>query len=158
MDIIVFSDSHGHPKNMIKALERHGDIKYAIHLGDYGCDISYVLEHKPDLPCEVVQGNNDKIKDYPIEKVFTIAGKRIFITHGHIYNVGRGMEPLTAKGRKENADVVLYGHTHMPHMETRNGILLLNPGSIFRQRLFSGPTYAVIELVENEIRAEIIKI
>lgn len=158
MKIILFSDSHGHTKGMISVLERNPDIEYVIHLGDYGSDISAVNNNYPTILTESVQGNSDKEKIYPIEKVVQLVGKRIFITHGHAYNVGRNLTPILAKGHQEKADVILFGHTHVPFIERMEGILLVNPGSIYSQRIISGPTYAILEVTRENVHADIHKL
>lgn len=47
----------------------------------------------------------------------------IYLTHGHKYNIDSPL-PLP-KG-----SVLVYGHTHIPIDEERNGIRYLNPGSV----------------------------
>ena len=157
MNIIVFSDSHGHTRNMISTLQKHPDIEYVLHLGDYGTDISEVQEFNPTLLTDAVQGNNDKKKIYQLEKVIILAGKKILITHGHNYNVRRNLTQLVNKGLQENFSAILFGHTHEPFIKTIEGILLVNPGSIFSQRDFLGSTYAILTVTKDGISAEILK-
>lgn len=155
MKILVFADSHGHTKNIINVLGYHPDIEYVIHLGDYGTDVYDIEKFNPLLVTEAVLGNNDKNKVFPLEKVIQLVEKRIFITHGHSYNVGKGLIPILARAAQENADVILYGHTHVPGIEKVGGVLVVNPGSIYRQRVVSGPTYAVLEIARNDVSAKI---
>lgn len=62
----------------------------------------------------------------------------IFLTHGHHYNINN---PLPVKA----GDIMLYGHTHVPLDETRNGIRFLNPGSVSIPKEDSGHGYIVFE-------------
>jgi len=71
--------------------------------------------------------------------------RKLFLTHGNAYNVGEGFKTLAAAARTNNAEAALFGHTHVPHCEMLDGILLLNPGSIGRPRSKVGPTFAVLE-------------
>lgn len=50
-------------------------------------------------------------------------GRRIFASHGHIHS----MDSLPAL---EEGSIFIQGHTHIPVAEERNGIYLLNPGSV----------------------------
>ncbi|MNC67434.1 Phosphodiesterase YfcE [compost metagenome] len=50
-------------------------------------------------------------------------GRRIFVTHGHVYD----MDHLPAL---RQGDVFIQGHTHIPVAETRDGVYVINPGSI----------------------------
>ena len=49
----------------------------------------------------------------------------------------------------EKCDVVMFGHTHEFLDEEYKGIRLINPGSCFRSRDNSGPSYALINIEEN---------
>jgi putative phosphoesterase len=64
------------------------------------------------------------------------------------------MEPLLEQGRKDCADVVLFGHTHRRLIERRDGILLVNPGSITGRFPARAATYAILNLSEIGITAE----
>lgn len=50
-------------------------------------------------------------------------GKRLFLTHGHLFNEDN-LPPLAP------GDVFLYGHTHVPKAEKKGNIIVINPGSI----------------------------
>ena len=41
-----------------------------------------------------------------------------------------GLDNLRCRGKEVGADIVLFGHTHEPFKEEKNGIILMNPGSI----------------------------
>lgn len=155
MKILLISDSHGHKDRIPSILERHGDISYVIHLGDYGTDVDAVNEAYPALPTAAVQGNNDKSRVYPDEKLLQLAGRGIFITHGHAYNVGRDLTPLVAKAHQQKAEIAVFGHTHVPHVEQKDGVLLVNPGCLFRPRSLHGATYAILELTRDSMKADI---
>lgn len=155
MKILLISDSHGHKDRIPSILERHKDIGYVIHLGDYGTDIDAVGEVCPALPTEAIQGNNDKSRIYPGEKLLQLVGRRIFITHGHSYNVGRDLTPLIVKAHQANAEIAAFGHTHIPFVEQRDGVLLINPGCLFRPRSLHGATYSILEITPRSMKADI---
>lgn len=56
MKILLLSDSHGHTDRLLSVLDRHKDIDYAIHLGDFGTDAAAIHEAYPCLTVEAVQG------------------------------------------------------------------------------------------------------
>ena len=56
------------------------------------------------------------------------------LTHGHNYNVNYGLMNLSYKAEEENAQIVLYGHTHRYNVDYINNIFFLNPGSVSRPR------------------------
>lgn len=155
MKILLISDSHGHKDRIPSILERHNDISCVIHLGDYGTDVDTVSEVCPTLPTEAVRGNNDKSAIYPGEKLLQLAGRKIFITHGHSYNVGRDLTPIITKALSEKAEIAAFGHTHVPLVERRNGVLLVNPGCLFRPRSLHGATYSILEISGDIMKADI---
>lgn len=158
MKILLLSDSHGHTDRMLSVLDRHRDIGYAVHLGDYGTDVDIINKTYPTMLTEAVQGNNDKSLVYPLEKVLQLVGKRIFITHGHAYNVGRDLTPLIAKAHQEKAEIAIFGHTHVPFIEQRDDVLLINPGCLYRARSLHGPTYSILEITHSSVNANIFSV
>ena len=71
---------------------------------------------------------------------------RIFMTHGHIYGVKRDLTALTGAAKDAGAQLALFGHTHIQHMEERDGLTLLNPGAAGR---FGRSGYAVVEIKDG---------
>lgn len=63
--------------------------------------------------------------------------KRIFMTHGHIYSPDH-LPPL------KEGDRFLSGHTHIPTACSKDGIFLLNPGSISLPKGGHPATYAIL--------------
>ena len=148
--ILVFSDSHGEPKEMKKIIENMPDVSAVIHLGDLNRDIQFLEDTFFDFPIYGVQGNNDFSGAYPNEKMLQIDGKKIFITHGHYYLSGWDPAPLKSIPATEKADVILFGHTHIAEVEHFSGKILANPGSISRPRT-GNASYGVIEIEAGKI-------
>ena len=138
--VLVLSDSHGNVENMLRAVELERP-RMILHLGDGWHDAELLAEHYPDIPMEKVPGNCDFRSRERAERLIMICGKRIFLCHGHTQGVKTdlGMLMRTAIGHK--ADVVLFGHTHRPFVDIRNGIAVLNPGSVGAGRR---PTYGTL--------------
>ena len=100
-----------------------------IHLGDVEGGEEYI---NAVIECEkhIVRGNNDFFSELPREEEFQIGKYKVFITHGHAYYVSLDVEDIRDEGRARGADIVMFGHTHRPYFENKNGIIVLNPGSL----------------------------
>ena len=57
-------------------------------------------------------------------------GIKIFVTHGHMYNVKSEYNTIFYKGKEVGADIVLFGHSHKALINSYDGITIMNPGSI----------------------------
>ena len=75
-----------------------------------------------------VHGNCDwgSLKDIVVK----VGDVKIFATHGDLYGAKQSDEKLIDKAKREGCSVVLFGHTHNPEIYHRDGVLLINPGSL----------------------------
>src|SRR5450756_889292 len=112
MHILVVSDSHGNTSNLKEAMLRHPEVTRVLHCGDGEADVAALSAAYPSVRFDAVRGNCDLGALLPLQRLLRIAGRRIFMTHGHSYSTKYGVELLLEQGRKERADVVLFGHTH----------------------------------------------
>ncbi len=148
MKSIIFSDSHKNFASMVKALEKEKDISHIIHAGDVHSDVEGLIALCPVTPVAFVKGNNDFwLHDVPDDRLFTLGNLKIFLTHGHNYGVKYSLSALYQKGNELNADIVIFGHTHIPHKEKIGNIILFNPGAAARG-------YGVLEISENGFEIE----
>jgi len=53
---------------------------------------------------------------------------------------------------------VVFGHSHRPSIETRNGILFLNPGSAGPRRFKLPITIARVKMSAQRLRADIVEL
>ena len=83
-------------------------------------------------------------------------GRRVLMCHGHLYQVGMGLSHIKQKARDMGANIVLFGHTHVPVNMEENGILFLNPGSLTKPRGGSACSYALLEIENGKAAANII--
>lgn len=154
MKILVFSDSHGNLSHMEAAVARtHPD--RILHLGDGWRDAQALYAEFPDTPLDQVAGNCDIWPGGPTEKVLDIGGVRLLLCHGHTYGVKRTLLSGLYAARERGADLFLFGHTHRPFCETRQGVTLLNPGSIGDG---ARPSYAVLRLENGGFEAELLRL
>ena len=63
------------------------------------------------------------------ENLFEIDGVKIFLTHGHLYDVKRSLSSIKEIGKKLNVSLVVFGHTHKPYIEKDEDMTLFNPGA-----------------------------
>lgn len=156
MKIGVVSDTHGSTDGAVEALKNIKDLKLIIHLGDHVKD-ARKIEAETGIEVVYVRGNCDhEDEDVPHDKVFQIEGKKIFITHGHKYNAYSGVSDIFYKGKEEDADIILFGHSHISTKILHENVLILNPGSPIEPRNGSKKSIGMIEISEKEIKAEII--
>lgn len=148
MKILIVSDSHGRNENLKKAVANmKGTHDRMIHLGDFQCDVS-AIEELAGCPVDIVRGNGDSfLSGIPQSKIIEIEGYRILLTHGHQY--GGMVEPLRELARENGASIVMFGHTHVPLVDTGEDVAAVNPGSISQPRQEGRkPSYLVMN-IEN---------
>lgn len=130
MRALVFSDSHGRVQPMLDAVALyHPDVVF--HLGDVVRDGGRVRAAFPQLPFYQVQGNCDLGRGQcPLESVARLEGKTVFYLHGHTQHVKAGPSYAVAAAQAVEADLLLYGHTHVPMEARYDRLLVVNPGAI----------------------------
>jgi putative phosphoesterase len=161
MKLMFASDIHGSLPATERVLELFADsgAQWLVILGD-------VLNHGPRnplpegyAPAEVagklnslaakiiaVRGNCDSEVDqmllhFPITapwQQILLERCRLFLTHGHLFSP-QNLPPLNA------GDVLVYGHTHIPVAESREGIIHFNPGSVSIPKGGFLPSYGMLE-------------
>lgn len=153
MKILVLSDSHGTMNYMCDAVEKeHPD--YVIHLGDHDRDAEELSKYYPQLPVAWVCGNCDFRSDAPQTRLAVYGTKKVYACHGHTLGVKSGLLRAVYAAKEANADILLYGHTHIPFHDETEGLTILNPGACGNQNFFGKPTYGVIEISGNDISAK----
>ncbi len=150
---MILSDSHGVMQYMCDAVEKeHPD--YVIHLGDHARDAEELSRYYPQLPITSVCGNCDLLSDVPATRSVIYLGKKFFLCHGHTLGVKGGLLRAVYKAREEGADVLHYGHTHIPFHDETDGLTILNPGACGNQNYFGKPSYGVIEITPDRMTAK----
>ncbi|WP_378952178.1 phosphodiesterase [Pelosinus sp. sgz500959] len=147
MNIGIISDTHGCAETWEKVYTRYFmECELIIHAGDilyHGPRNDIPLEYNPkklaeslnscSVPIIVASGNCDADVDgmvltMPIQSPYAyimIEGIPIVVNHGHTLTEQTQQE-MAAKFK---AALFITGHTHIPSLEKRNGIIYLNPGS-----------------------------
>jgi putative phosphoesterase len=155
--VAVISDTHlprGARRLPERCLERLRAADLILHAGDLTS--AAVLEELEALgpPVGAVLGNVDEPALQallPEERVVAVAGARIGMRH-----VPDRRERLLA--RFPGCGAVVFGHTHVPLVEERKGVWLLNPGSPTERRRSPFHSMLVLEVEAGGIRPELIRL
>ncbi|KGE19713.1 phosphodiesterase [Paenibacillus wynnii] len=161
MKLMFISDIHGSLYWLDKALEKVQEEQpdNLVILGDF-------LYHGPRNPLPngydpqgvaarlnpysksivAVRGNCDAevdqmLLEFPMMGDYVMIlheGRRIYVTHGHGFSIEN--LPLLSEG-----DIFIQGHTHLPVADVKEGIYVLNPGSIALPKENNPNSYAVLE-------------
>lgn len=160
----VVSDTHladpkrGMPRRVIEPL-RGCDLIF--HAGDV--NHRWVLDALGEIaPVHAVYGNNDSFElrsSLPRERYYEIGPHRLGLIHGHVVPGSRHMtaRSMALDRMRGVVDCVVYGHSHRPEIEQREGLLMVNPGSPTQPRWAPAATLAIIE-VGMAIEARLIEV
>jgi len=145
MKILVMSDTHGDAEIIQTVKSRHPEADVVIHCGDSELD----YDHPYLEGIKRVRGNCDRDKRFPDEELFEVEGKKIFVTHGHLFNVKSTVMNLFYRAKEVEADAVFFGHSHVLGAELVDNALFVNPGSLLKPRGMDKKSYAVVDCKEN---------
>ena len=152
MRLLVFSESHGAARPMLRLIEAESP-DGVIFLGDVVKDIEAVRGSFPALPFYIVPGNCDHTPvPYPDSLLLELDGVRIFAAHGHNHGVKYGLDAFCNSVWCSGSALGLFGHTHRPEWQSIRGMQIMNPGSI-GNRL--SPTYGLITIENNAVQCKI---
>jgi putative phosphoesterase len=131
----VISDTHvPHFNKLPESIWEHfAGVELIIHAGDLS-RLSVLAELETIAPVVAVQGNieeDEVVRKLPVKREIVVGFCRIGVVHilGDSYN-----REKVARQEFPNVRVVVYGHSHIPWNEERNGLLLFNPGSATDRR------------------------
>ncbi len=159
MKYLILSDIHGSKFYFNKILEIFKNEKFdkMIIVGDlyyHGprnplteeYDPMYIATKLNEIKDKIVviKGNCDAVVDEMISEfkfhdkyILELANKKIFFTHGHIYN----MDSLP----EEEFDIMIYGHLHTHFIQEEYGKIFINTGSISLPKNNTKNSYVVLD-------------
>ncbi len=144
MKLLVVSDIHGRYDRLIRVIQMHRDADALVFLGDGLRDLERADVDSYGFTVFAVKGNCDGTSflhpeaDPPAELCFTLGGFRFFALHGHTKGVKSGTNMAIYAAMEREADVLLYGHTHIPEEKYLRAeivgyskpLRIFNPGSL----------------------------
>jgi uncharacterized protein len=161
MRLGIVSDTHlprGRRALPADCLERLAAADAILHAGDF-IERS-VLEHLQTLgpPVHAIRGNVDSAElqaRLPLTRMVEAGGARIAMVH----DAGPADGRLARMRRRfPEADAVVFGHSHLPLHEERDGFAIFNPGSPTERRRAPQHTMGVATVEDGRVRFELVRV
>jgi putative phosphoesterase len=161
MRLAIISDTHlprGARALPPACLERLRDADAILHAGDL-IEAS-VLAHLETLgpPVHAVRGNVDSAElqaRLPATRIVEAAGARIAMVHDAGPAAGR---LARLRARFADADAVVFGHSHLPLLEERDGFAIFNPGSPTERRRAPHHTMGIAVVSDRGVKFELVRL
>ena len=150
MIVGVISDTHGLLRD--EAVEALREADHILHAGDVG-DPKILDELRRLAPVTAIRGNIDTQKwarKLPASEVVELAGVSIYMLHN--------LDELDLKPEAAGFKVVVYGHSHRPKMEEKNGVLYFNPGSAGPRRFKLPVCVGRLVIQDGQARGELVEL
>jgi uncharacterized protein len=151
MRIGVISDTHGLVRPEV--LEAFRGVEHILHAGDIGGE-DVLLALEAIAPVTACAGNVDGFRCGEAAETARIelGGVKFFLTH-ILDRPRRQRREVVAWLAKEPADVVLFGHSHLPHDEQIGGVRYFNPASAGPRRFDYPVSVGIIDIREGKAAA-----
>ncbi len=149
MRIGVISDTHGLLRPEAVSALRGAD--HLLHAGDIGGEEVLAALHEI-APVTAVAGNVDGFRCGHARATARVVleGVRFYLTH--ILDRPRRPRPeVEAELRREAADVVVFGHSHLPHDEVLSGVRFFNPASAGPRRFDYPVSVGMLEVRRGRV-------
>lgn len=162
MRIGVISDTHiperakELPETVIEGLK---GVDMIVHAGDL-TDTALIDKLRSLCPSlKIVRGNMDRGQakiDLPEKELFKAGNYKIGLAHGYgpAHNLINMLQELF---KQDKPDIIIFGHSHAPCNEKKDGILFFNPGSPTDKVFAPYNSYGIIE-INDKIEAKVIRI
>jgi putative phosphoesterase len=144
----VISDTHGLLRPEAFAALHGSD--YIIHAGDIG-DPQILDKLAAIAPVTAVRGNVDHgewAQKIPATNILEIGEISIYVLHS--------LQELDLKPEAAKFAAIIYGHSHVPKQELKNGVLYFNPGSAGPKRFHLPISVGRLTIKGGKIDAKIL--
>lgn len=157
MIVAIMSDTHGNLNPVHLCLPLLKGAELLLHAGDFYEDAQRIGSFL-GIKAVGVTGNCDYMVKGPSEEMLAIGSRRIYLTHGHLYKVKKDLSALVQRSKVLGVDVTIFGHTHTPTIFRRDGVLFINPGSLHSPRDGHAPSFAIMEVTRNTVKARLLSV
>lgn len=159
--LALAGDTHGRISSLEQGLKK-ATVDHLLFTGDYYGDAVRIAEHL-QLTYDAVLGNCDHYDkrhgERVEEKLLEFCGWRFLLVHGHRYGIKSSLNSLYYRAAETEARIVVFGHTHIPMCEDRDGIWLMNPGSpSFPRGLTPKGSYIILDLDQSHMTPHVIPV
>jgi putative phosphoesterase len=140
----IISDTHGLLRP--EALRMLAHVDHIIHGGDIG-DPEIITALRKIAPVTAIRGNVDTGKwatEFAETECVRLAGRLFYVLHD--------LNSLQIDPVAQGIDVIVSGHSHVPKINTVDGLLYLNPGSAGRRRFKLPITLARLEISPDGLK------
>lgn len=157
MKIGLISDTHGnieYVEETANKMIKDYQVDTLIFLGDECEDIELVKEMfksyilVPGVFCE-----HYKNKSMPHRMIKEFQGFKVLITHttsSHENDFDEDIKPEEIT-KQEKIDIVFYGHTHIPSIERKDGVIWINPGHLKKEDKRGYPaSFGIVDFDKKE--------
>jgi len=142
----IISDTHGLLRPEAEAAL--AGCTAIIHAGDVGHEKVLVALRKI-APVHAVRGNVDKgswAEALPETTIVEVEGHKLYVLHK--------IEDLDINPAASGIGAVIYGHSHVPSQQIKNGVLFLNPGSAGPKRFHLPVSLALLRVNSTGLKVE----
>jgi putative phosphoesterase len=143
----LISDTH----DLLRPQARHvlAGVAHIVHAGDV-CDARVLSELADIAPVTAVRGNNDRgawARELQATALVEIGGVSLYVLHD--------LAELDIDPRAAGVQAVIYGHSHQPRIDERDGVLFINPGSAGPRRFKLPISMGFLEITAGIVTARL---
>ncbi|KGK89726.1 phosphoesterase [Desulfosporosinus sp. HMP52] len=156
MHIAVLSDTHLRPGKSLPSFvwEHLNQVDMILHAGDL-TNMGLLEELSSIAQVRAVSGNCDGWDvALPDRDIIECESVSIGLIHGHVGKGKNTPDRAYYAFVDSKVDIIVFGHSHTPFLEWRNGLLLFNPGSPTDKRREQYFSFGLINIQHGEIQAK----
>lgn len=168
MTVLILSDTHGMSHRIDQVLSLHPRTDALLFLGDGARDFSEEIIFMPSRLFGGVRGNCDSFLfqtsqySFSNELILKLDAYTVMMMHGHTHSVKSGTDEAIRYAALRGADVLLYGHTHLPEerylpagsvigdLKLTKPMYVFNPGSLGKP-IDGVPRFGLMEIRNSQL-------
>jgi len=144
----LISDTHGLVRDEAVAVLK--GCQHILHAGDID-EPDVLVKLRKLAPVTVVRGNNDRgswANAIPVYDVVEFGPISVYLRHDEL--------ELDIDPRAAGFQVMMFGHSHKPRVENRDGVLFVNPGSAGPRRFKLPVAVGELLITGDQVEARIV--